>query len=101
MRRIAIIVVCCGLFPVAACTRTSDGTVVMKKPPQISSLLPSWTPWKRRKADPAPVPVAFPPPPAAAPVKPRQKPLLPQARAMTLDCTNRSDAGGRVRVVCK
>ena len=101
----------CWLLSLAACSRTSDGTVVMKKPPAIFTLLPvkpllpSWMRRKQPEAEEAPVVASqFPPAPArkAAAPKKRLKPLVvrPDANAK-LACVNQAGTGGRVRVVCQ
>lgn len=111
-RRIVLIALAgCWLLPVAACSRTSDGTVVMKKPPAISTLLPvkpvlpSWMHKKQPEAEMAPVVASeFPPPPARKPAAPKKRitpvGVKPDANAK-LACLNQAGAGGRIRVVCK
>ena len=113
-RRIAIISFAgCWLLPLAACSRTSDGTVIIEKPPAIATLLPvkpalpSWMRKKQPEAEEAVVVASqFPPPPAparkVAATRKRIKPIgvRPDANAK-LACRNQTGAGGRVRVVCK
>jgi hypothetical protein len=105
-----IVLAGCWLLPLAACSRTSDGTVVVKKPPAISALLPvkpvlpSWMRRKQTRVEETSVVSQFPPPPArkTAPARKRMKPLVvrPDASAK-LACRNQTGAGGRVRVVCQ
>jgi hypothetical protein len=107
--RIGMIVVAGSMMlPLGACSRTSDGTVVMDKPVALPSLnlapakplIPSWM---RRKA-PEPVAVAqnFPPPPAkrTAPRRKVRPPLVVTSGSGDLACKNVSE-GGRVRMVCE
>jgi hypothetical protein len=107
----AIFLAGCWLLPLAACSRTSDGTVVMKKPPAISTLLPGkpvLLSWMRRKPSPPEEPsivaAQFPPPPErkAARAKKRMTPaaVRPDADAK-LVCHNQTGSDGRVRVICK
>ncbi len=107
-----IVLAGCWLVPLAACSRTSDGTVVMKKPPAISALLPvkpvlpSWMRRKQSQVEEAPVVASqFPPPPArktSVTTRKRMKPLVvrPDTSAK-LACRNQTGPGGRVRVVCQ
>lgn len=96
------------MLPLGACSRTSDGTVVMAKPVALPSfslkpaapLIPSWM---RPKPEPEPVSVAanFPPPPVTR-TAPRRKarPPVVATSAGKLACKNVSE-GGRVRMVCE
>jgi len=108
-RRIgAILVAGSVMLPLAACSRTSDGTIVVEKPAALSNIRfpevkPSVPQWMRRK-QPEPQPVAepnFPPPPITA-TAPRHRPRPPvvQSNAGKLSCKNVSE-GGRVRMVCQ
>ncbi len=93
------------LLPLAACARTSDGTLIVPKTPPIPSVnlepakrfVPSWM-----KAD-APEPVVannFPPPPAKAAVPRRKaKPPVLTTKSGNLACRQVGE-GGRVRMVC-
>lgn len=94
------------MLPLAACSRTSDGTIVMDKPVVLPSLnLPSAEPlipsWMKRKPEPAPVARNFPPPPAKK-TTPRRKahPPVVTTGSGNLACKNVSE-GGRVRMVCE
>lgn len=98
------------MLPLAACSRTSDGTIVMDKPVALPNLhLPSAEPlipsWMKRKPEPAPVSVAqnFPPPPEnekkAAPRRKARPPVVATGSG-NLACKNVSQ-GGRVRMVCE
>jgi len=109
MRRVCTIVVAGSLLlPLGACSRTSDGTVVVEKPAALSNFkLPEVKPhvpsWMKRKPQ-APQPIArpnFPPPPATKPA-PRRTPHPPVVQTGTgnLSCKNVSEAG-RVRMVCQ
>lgn len=105
LSRIAVALIVFGLVPLAGCTRTSDGTVVMPKPPALptlsfSKLLPSLGP--ARPAEPEPIAAAqFP----AAPKPPaRTRPKATGRIVMektSLACLDQTGAGDRVRVVCK
>lgn len=99
-----------SLLPLAACSRTSDGTVILPKPPAVSSLVPTERlvpAWMRRRQpeayDVAAAETAFPePPPAARPAQRRIKPVMVRRDASgRLACRNQTGANGRVRVVCK
>lgn len=98
------------LLPLGACSRTSDGTIVVEKPVALPSLniaplkptLPSWM--KRKAPEPEPVPAAvqnFPPPPArkAAPRRKVRPPVVASGSG-NLACRNVSE-GGRVRMICE
>lgn len=109
MRRIGMIVVAGSLLlPLGACSRTSDGTVVMDKPVALPSLslmpmkplIPSWM--QRKKPEDAPVVASnFPPPPARKVAKRRMaRPPVVATGSGKLDCENVSE-GGRVRMVCQ
>lgn len=103
LHKIAVALVVCGLVPLGACTRTSDGTVVMKKPPALTALLPANPFRKKREAAHAPVAASqFPPAPrqtgtASRTTQARRKPVAAKA---TLACLNQTERGDRVRVVC-
>jgi len=97
------------MLSVAACSRTSDGTIVVDKPAALPSfnlmpvkpLVPSWM---KRKPDPEPVVEPnFPPPPAKKAAAPRRKtrpPVVVTSGSGDLACKNVSQ-GGRVRMVCE
>jgi hypothetical protein len=101
--------VCCGLLPLEGCSRTSDGTVVMPKTPQMSfsmpaRLTPAWARRAPREAEPYPVAAAqFPPPPEAETASPRTRSTSGRrpVREAALACANQTDSRGRTRVVCK
>jgi hypothetical protein len=108
-RRIAMVVMAGSLLlPLGACTRTSDGTIVVEKPIALPSLslmpvkplVPSWM-RKKPEPDPAAVAANFPPPPAKK-TAPRRKvrPPVVTTSSGNLACQNVSE-GGRVRMVCK
>lgn len=98
----------CGLMSATGCSRTSDGTVVMPSAPPIASYMPSWRPWWRRSEEPQPVasqqsfPVAAEPAEARSNRAPRvSKPKGFAVRARgNMECVNRTQPGGRVKVVC-
>ncbi|MEP9389423.1 hypothetical protein [Mesorhizobium sp. KR9-304] len=107
-RRIGMIVVAGSLLlPLGACSRTSDGTVVVDKPLALPSfnvmpakpLLPSWM--RRKQPEPVVVASNFPPPPAKK-TSPRRKTRAPVVTTASgkLECKNQTE-GGRVRMVCK
>lgn len=95
------------LLAVAACSRTSDGSIVVDTPVDLPGLnlvppkpaVPSWM--KFKSAKPEPVGTNFPPPPAtkAAPKRKAQPPLV-KANSGKLECKNQTE-NGRVRMVCK
>ena len=94
------------MLPLGACSRTSDGTIVMDKPVVLPSLniaplkpvLPAWM--KRKAPEPGPVALNFPPPPAkkTAPRRKTHRPVV-KSGSGNLACKNVSE-GGRVRMVC-
>jgi hypothetical protein len=96
------------LLPLGACSRTSDGTIVMDKPAALPdfNLMPAeqYVPsWMRRK-QPEPRASAgpnFPPPPArkTAP-KRRVSPPVVTTSSCNLACKNVGE-GGRVHMVCE
>lgn len=109
-----IAVACCGLPMLAACTRTSDGSIVVARPIGVPGFMrPAFT------AEPVPPPAhpvagQFPQPPAqplvrrsrppatrvpvvAAAVKPPFQRSDPQR---PLTCRNAFTTSGRVRMVC-
>jgi len=95
------------LLSLAACSRTSDGSIVVDTPVDLPGLnlappkpaVPSWM--KFKSAKPGPVGSSFPPPPAtkAAPKRKVQPPVV-KANSGKLDCKNQTE-NGRVRMVCK
>lgn len=95
------------MLPLGACSRTSDGTIVMDNPVALPSLniapmkpgLPSWM--KRKEPEPVPVAQNFPPPPAkkTAPRRKTRPPVIASGSG-NLACKNVSE-GGRVRMVCE
>ena len=96
------------LLPLAACSRTSDGTIVADNPVVLPSLnlmavKPFVPSWMRKKPEPERADVAanFPPPPVKR-TAPRRKPRPPVVTTASgkLECTNQTD-GGRVRMVCQ
>ena len=107
------VVACLGLPHLGACSRTSDGTVVMMKPPTIPLPTPDWGFWKKKQPEqPAYVAAPFPSAPAqTTPPAPKRahksKPLF-RSPLMTLDgkgdlkCESvKEPKNGRVSVVCK
>lgn len=95
------IVLCCGLVPVAACTRTSDGTVVMKRPPSISALLPPWMRRDTRAIAQPPTAADSAAPPTGPPARRTTRPSLLQGASRSLACRDVTEAGGPVRIVCR
>ena len=98
------------MLPLGACSRTSDGTIVMDKPVALPSLnlmptkplLPSWMRRKQPEVEQArTVASNFPPPPArkAAPRRKARPPVVTTGSG-NLACKNVSE-GGRVRMVCE
>ena len=96
------------LLPLAACSRTSDGTIVADNPVVLPSLnlmavKPFVPSWMRKKPEPEPADVAanFPPPPVKR-TAPRRKPRPPVVTTASgnLECRDQTD-GGRVRMVCQ
>ena len=96
------------MLPLAACSRTSDGTIVMDNPVALPSLnlmaaKPFVPSWMRKKPEPEPAEIAanFPPPPVKK-TAPRRKPRPPVVATASgeLECRNQTD-GGRVRMVCQ
>jgi len=104
-----IVVVGSMMLALGACSRTSDGTIVMDKPVALPSLnIPTMKPefpdWMKRKTpEPAPAATArnFPPPPEtkAAPRRKTRPPVVTSGSG-NLACRNVSE-GGRVRMVCE
>lgn len=108
-RRVGMMVVAGSLLlPLGACSRTSDGTIVMDNPVAIPDfnlnlmpaepLVPSWM--RRKRPEAASAGQNFPPPPAhkTAP-KRKARPPVVQTSSGKLACKNVSE-GGRVRMVC-
>lgn len=97
------------MLPLAACSRTSDGTIVAERPVALPSfnlmpgkpLVPSWM-----KREPEPEPVVepnFPPAPARKAAAPRRKtkpPVVVTSGSGNLACKSVSESG-RVRMVCE
>lgn len=106
-RRIGIVFVAGSLLlPLAACSRTSDGTIIVPRTPPIPTVsmeparrfIPSWM--KRDEPEPA-VAESFPPPPQkkAAPRRTARPPVVTTSKG-NLACRNVSE-GGRIRMVCE
>lgn len=101
------VLLCAGLVPLAACTRTSDGTVVLKKPPAMPNLMPSFfrrTDNSRFPPAPQPAVQSAAPVTAAKPRPPRRKAEFGPVKVAptgALTCKNEVQPDGRVRVVCK
>jgi hypothetical protein len=103
----AVMVAASMLLAVAACSRTSDGSIRVDTPVALPGLnlappkpaVPSWM--KFGSAKPEPVGSNFPPPPAtkAAPKRKSQPPVV-KANSGKLECKNQTE-NGRVRMVCK
>lgn len=94
------------MLSLAACSRTSDGTIVVDKPAALPSfnlmpVKPVVPSWMKRKPKPVVEP-NFPPAPAskAAPPRRKAKPPVVASGSGNLACKNVSD-GGRVRMVCE
>jgi len=95
------------LLSLAACSRTSDGSIRVETPVDLPGLnlappkpaVPSWMRFGSAKAEP--VGPNFPPPPApkAAPKRKTQPPVV-KANSGKLECRNRTE-NGRVRMVCE
>lgn len=102
-----ILVACSAFLTLAACSRTSDGTVVADSRipvpdmtiPSIDPIVPSWM---RKKPQPEPVAQNFPEPPHTEQPRPRTKTQPPVVRSSSgnLSCENKTEAG-RVHMVCK
>ncbi|PSJ59326.1 hypothetical protein [Pseudaminobacter soli (ex Li et al. 2025)] len=111
---------CCGLLAASGCTRTPDGSIEFS--PTYVPGTPHW--FKRQSATVVVTPAAFPeqppaPAPIPAPYKAAAKPHKPTKKAApaakpatqaapnptpdpaSMDCHNVTEAGGRVRYVCK
>lgn len=110
MRRIGVVMMAGSMMlPLAACSRTSDGTIGVDKPVALPSLnlmpakplVPSWMKRKPPEPDPASVAANFPPPPATR-TAPRRKtrPPVVASGSGNLACKNVSE-GGRIRMVCQ
>ena len=97
--RIALVACLCGLAPLGACTRTSDGTVVMKEPPAALTRLIPPNPFRKKEETAPPISGSrFPPAPRQTrTAQARRKPAAVKA---TLACQNQTQSGDRVRVVC-
>ena len=102
-----ILVACGALLALAACSRTSDGTIVAdSRIPVPDMMIPSVDPivpsWLRKKPKPEPVATNFPSPPAAEQPRSRRKTQAPVVRTKSgnLSCENKTE-GGRVRMVCQ
>lgn len=107
---------CSALLAAGACTRTSDGSVVVKAPPSLSFAVPSYLragdqDTEIRMAD------AFPPAPAEPAPSGTPRKTLPTVKAWKvggvqapfkradatapLSCRDETGDGGRVKVVCE
>lgn len=112
-KTLIVVAACSGLLPVAACTRTSDGTVVMQQPPSMSAMMPGWAKPRFLRPQPSPAAATYDPPSETARVAPsnasqriaRVRPVRAGVRVNSsakLSCVNRTVAGGgRVKVVCQ
>ena len=109
-RRMGMMVVAGSLLlPLGACSRTSDGTIVVDKPAALPSfnlmptkpLIPSWMWRKQTGTEQASASPNFPPPPKRR-TAPKRKPRPPVVTTASgnLACRNVSEAG-RVRMVCE
>jgi hypothetical protein len=105
-RGIGLMMVAGGIvLSLAACSRTSDGTIVHPVVlPKVSLApatprVPSWMKWKKSEPEMV-VAENFPPPPRKTPVR-RSKPRPPVVTSGSgnLACKNVTESG-RVRVVC-
>ena len=108
-RRVGMMVVAGSLLlPLGACSRTSDGTIVMDKPVALPSfdlmpakpLFPSWGRRKQPEVKQASAAPNFPPPPRKAATKRKVRPPVVTTPSGDLACKNVSE-GGRVRMVCE
>lgn len=114
------VLACCSLLAAGGCTRTSDGSVVMKNPPSLNLSVPSFMRFGTAREEPRPVATAaaFPPPPAPPPAaRTTQRRVVPPVKAWKasgvrapfkrsdpskpLTCRNEPGQGGRVKVVCQ
>ncbi len=99
LSKIAVAILVCGLMPLAGCSRTSDGTVVMPVKPltvpsfRVPKLMPRFG-----RAEPA---TQFPPELAnpKASRKARYKPVR-RISVTQAACLEQNPSGERVRVVC-
>ncbi len=113
---------CCALLAAGACTRTSDGSVVVKTPPSLSLAVPSFLRLGRKNSasETTAAAATFPPAPQLAAQTVRSAPgkkVLPPVKAWKvggvqapfkradstapLTCRNETGDGGRVKVVCQ
>jgi len=107
MRLVCMIVMAGSWLALAACSRTSDGSIRVDTPVDLPGLnlappkpaVPSWM--KFGSAKPEPTGSNFPPPPADN-TAPKRKVLPPVVKTSSgkLDCKNQTE-NGRVRMVCK
>lgn len=102
-----IFVACSAFLTLAACSRTSDGSIVADdRIPMPDMTLPSVDPivpsWMRKKPQPEPVAANFPPVPETERPRARAKTSPPVVRSSSgnLSCENKTE-DGRVRMVCK
>lgn len=112
---------CCFLVAAGACTRTSDGSVVVETPPSLSLAVPSFLKFGGRgdKPETTVATATFPPAPqpAVQPVRKAPAKVVPPVKAWKvggvqapfkradtnapLTCRNETGDGGRVKVVCE
>lgn len=95
------------LLSLAACSRTSDGTIVANNPMPLPKLdlaptKPFGPAWMNRKPQqPEASAVTFPTPPETrTPQRRKTQPPVVASNAGKLECSNVSE-GGRVRMVCQ
>jgi hypothetical protein len=120
-RSLTLALLCGSLVVPAGCTRTSDGTVVMAQPVNLSLGVPSFLQRKDRNEAPAAAATAFPPAPRQAAPAPRRAaarnrvvprvsvwrptavaaPFIGSRSDKPLTCHDETGANGRVRVVCE
>ena len=110
LRRIGVTMVAgSALFSLAACSRTSDGTIVADNVPvqmpglSLAPKTPEFVPgWMRKRPEPETYAANFPPPPETEDPAPRRKVRPPVVKSSSgkMACENKADQG-RVRMVCK
>ncbi len=110
LRRIGVTMVAgSALFSLAACSRTSDGTIVANNMPMempglnLAPKTPEFVPgWMRKQPEPDTYDANFPPPPEAENHRSRTKvrPPVVKSGSGKIACENKA-VEGRVKMVCK
>lgn len=110
LRRIGVTMVAGGaLLSLAACSRTSDGTIVADNMPMqmpglnLAPKTPEFVPdWMRKQPDPESYDANFPPAPEAQSQRSRTqvRPPVVKSGSGNIACENKA-VEGRVRMVCK